>query len=71
MLSSRDSQWYIDAFKHDLLALMRKYDVSLSGVTQYDGLDEYCGTDFYFECGSAELSMYTIQKESARCDNAE
>ncbi|MCH8067839.1 MAG: hypothetical protein IID16_01000 [Candidatus Marinimicrobia bacterium] len=36
------------AFKNELKDLMAKYNVGKHESDNYDGMEEYCGTDYYF-----------------------
>jgi len=38
----------IEAFKTELKALMTKYNFGTAEKDNYNGMDEYCGTDYYF-----------------------
>lgn len=38
----------IEAFKTELKALMTKYNFGKAEKDNYNGMDEYCGTDYYF-----------------------
>ena len=42
-------KYYLEQFKKDLLEVMKKHDVSLDIVAQYDGNDDYCGSELYFK----------------------
>ena len=36
-------------FKKDLLVLLKKHDVGLHIVDEYDGEDAFCGVSYYFK----------------------
>jgi hypothetical protein len=38
----------IEAFKTELKALMKKYNFGKHESDKYNGMEEYCGTDYYF-----------------------
>ena len=38
----------VNEFKEELKALMSKYDFGKNESDQYNGMEEYCGTDYYF-----------------------
>jgi len=38
----------VNEFKEELKALMNKYDFGKDESDQYNGMEEYCGTDYYF-----------------------
>ena len=38
----------VNEFKEELKALMSKYDFGKDESDQYNGMEEYCGTDYYF-----------------------
>ena len=38
----------IEAFKTELKALMGKYNFGTYESDNYNGMEEYCGTDYYF-----------------------
>jgi len=38
----------VDEFKKELIELMKKHSVHVDGFDQYDGNEEYCGTEYYF-----------------------
>lgn len=38
----------IEAFKTELKALMTKYNIGKDECDNYNGMEEYCGTDYYF-----------------------
>jgi len=38
----------IEAFKTELKALMYKYNFGKVEKDNYNGMEEYCGTDYYF-----------------------
>ena len=38
----------IEAFKTELKALMTKYNFCKHESYNYNGMEEYCGTDYYF-----------------------
>lgn len=38
----------IEAFKTELKALMTKYNFGKHESDNYDGMEQYCGTDYYF-----------------------
>lgn len=43
-----DKKEKIDAFKAELMALRDKYDFGVKESDQYDGMDEYYNTEYYF-----------------------
>ena len=38
----------VNKFKEELKALMNKYDFGKHESDQYNGMEEYCGTNYYF-----------------------
>ena len=38
----------IEAFKTEIKALMTKYNFGKDEIDNYNGMEEYCGTDYYF-----------------------
>ena len=39
----------IDSFKDELKALMNKYNFGMHESQDYNGRDEYCGSNYYFK----------------------
>lgn len=38
----------IEAFKNDIKNIVSKYNFGKHGIDNYNGMEEYCGTDYYF-----------------------
>ena len=38
----------IEAFKTELKALVSKYNFGKTEIDNWNGMEEYCGTDYYF-----------------------
>jgi hypothetical protein len=38
----------VDEFKKELIELMKKHGVHVDSFDQYNGSEEYCGTEYYF-----------------------
>ncbi len=47
-LEFKNREEKIEAFKAELKALMNKYNFGKSESDNYNGMEEYCGTDYYF-----------------------
>ncbi len=50
----------IEAFKTELKALMNKYNFGKSESDNYNGMEEYCGTDYYFTVDGETWHCETI-----------
>jgi hypothetical protein len=51
------------AFLSDLNELMRRHGVSLSGSDQYDGADNFAGTEYTFEKWEPHAERATVYLE--------
>jgi len=49
-----------ESFKNELKALIEKYDVSVWESDQYNGIDEFCGTDKYFKFNNMHYPVNSI-----------
>ena len=52
----------IDKFKNDLEALKEKYKITLYESDQYNGMDEYVGTDQYFVFEGDRYYVNTVEQ---------
>jgi hypothetical protein len=52
----------VNEFKGELKALMDKYDFGKDKSDQYNGMEEYCGTDHYFVVNGETWYIETISE---------
>lgn len=53
----------MDEFKKELIDLMKKHNIEVCGSDQYDGSEEYCGTEYYFaKIGCSYSDMISIDE---------
>jgi hypothetical protein len=52
----------VSQFKEELKALMNKYDFGKDESDQYNGMEEYCGTDYYFVVNGETWYSETISE---------
>ena len=52
----------IEAFKNELKALMTKYNFGKHESDNYNGMEEYCGTDYYFTVDGETWFCETISE---------
>lgn len=52
----------ISDFKEELKLLMNKYDFKIEESNNYNGLDEYCSTDYYFSVDGYTWFSETISE---------
>jgi hypothetical protein len=52
----------IEAFKNELKALMNKYNLGKKESDNYNGMEEYCGTDYYFTVDGETWFSETIEE---------
>lgn len=52
----------IDNFKNELIALLKKHKIRLHPCDEYDGKDEYCGTDWYFKVDEEVYYADTVEE---------
>lgn len=50
----------IEAFKTELKTLMTKYNFGKHESNNYNGMEEYCGTDYYFTVDGEPWYIETI-----------
>ena len=51
----------MNEFRAELIALMKKYNVKVEEQEMYDGLDEYCGSDWLFKSKDWMMSIEEIK----------
>lgn len=52
----------IESFKTELKALAEKYNFGKDEMDNYDGEEEYCGTDYYFTIDGEAWYLETIDE---------
>ena len=52
----------ISDFQEEIKLLMKKYNFEIHESTNYNGMDEYCGTDFYFSVDGYIWYIETISE---------
>ena len=53
----------MDEFKKELIDLMKKHNVEIEGFDRYNGIEEYCGTEYYFaKIGESYSNMLSIDE---------
>lgn len=61
-LEFEDRKKKIEAFKDELKALMTKYNFGKYESMQYNGMEEYCGSDYYFIVDGEKWYDETIEE---------
>ena len=57
----------VTAFKSELKELMKKYNFGKDESDNYNGMEEYCGTDYYFVVGGETWYADTIAEILDEC----
>jgi|JI10StandDraft_1071094.scaffolds.fasta_scaffold75596_3 hypothetical protein len=61
----------IEAFKNELKSLINKYNLGKQEHDNYNGMEEYCGTDYYFTVDGEGFYSQTINEflDDVFCSN--
>lgn len=60
MDASESENKNIESFKEELKALMKKFEVSLLDVDDYDSEENYIGTEYYFSLPGGVIGINEI-----------
>lgn len=52
----------LNSFKAELKALMNKYNIETEGYDNYNGMEEYSGTDYYFFVDGCPMYAQTVNE---------